>query len=153
MDYMNVAFYIAPLINAITRVGTMDEKHLLFEAFILPNNLVQSGKRGAKEGDMEKVAVEAARIATNARARQNRIKEKAEELLDYRIHKFDLLENKIIVIEVYEEDKIPQELTGLLATQFVSKYGRPCMVVRRNEEGLLQGSLRGNENFQEVPDF
>lgn len=153
MDYMKVAFYIAPLINAITRVGTMDEKHLLFEAFIHPNDLVQSGKRGAKEGDMEKVAVEAARIATNARARQNRIKEKAEELLDYRIHKFDLLENKIIVIEVYEEDKIPQELTGLLATQFVSKYGRPCMVVRRNEEGLLQGSLRGNENFQEVPDF
>lgn len=153
MDYMKVAFYIAPLINAITRVGTMDEKRLLFEAFIHPNDLVQSGKRGAKVGDMEKVAVEAARIATNARARQNRVKEKAEELLDYRIHKFDLLENKIIVVEVYEEDKIPQELTGLLATQFVSKYGRPCMVVRRNEEGLLQGSLRGNENFQEVPDF
>ena len=153
MDYMKVAFYIAPLINAITRVGTMDEKNMLFEAFIHPDDLVQSGKRGAKQGDMEKIAIETARLATNARSRQNRIKDKAEELLDYRIHKFDLLENKIIVIEVFEEDKIPQELTGLLATQFVSKYGRPCIVVRKNDNGFLQGSLRGNENFEEVPDF
>lgn len=153
MDYMKVAFYIAPLINAMIRVGTIEEKNILFEAFIDPDKMVQSEKRGAKPGDMERAAVEAARKATNARARQNRIKEKAEEMLDYRVHKFDLLENKIIVIEVFEEDKIPQELTGLLATQFVSKYGRPCMIVRKNESGFLQGSLRGNENFEEVPDF
>lgn len=153
LDYIKVAFYIAPLINAMIRVGTLEEKNILFEAFVNPDKLIQSEKRGAAVGEMERLAVEAARKATNARARQNRIKEKAEELLDYRIHKFDLLENKIIVIEIFDEDKIPQELTGLLATQFVNKYGRPCIIVRKNDEGFLRGSIRGNEHFGEVPDF
>lgn len=153
MDYTKVAFYIAPLINALIRVGSLEEKNQLFEAFINPDKLIQSEKRGAKPGEMERIAVEVCRKATNARSRQNRIKEKAEEIIDYRVHKFDLLENKIIVVEVYEEDKIPQELTGLLATQFVNKYGRPCIIVRKNDKGFLRGSIRGNEHFGEVPDF
>lgn len=153
MDYTKVAFYIAPLINALIRVGSLEEKNQLFEAFINPDKLIQSEKRGAKPGEMECIAVEVCRKATNARSRQNRIKEKAEEIIDYRVHKFDLLENKIIVVEVYEEDKIPQELTGLLATQFVNKYGRPCIIVRKNDKGFLRGSIRGNEHFGEVPDL
>lgn len=153
LTYVKIAFYIAPLINAVVRVGTMKEKEELFKLFIEPNTLIQSEKRGAKLGDMEKLAVEVARKAANARSRQNRTKEKAIDLLDYKIHKYDLLEHKIIVIEVIDEDKIPQELTGLLATQFVNKYGRPCMIVRRNDEGYLRGSMRGNENFSEVPNL
>ena len=78
----------------------MEEKRLLFEAFINPNKLIQTDKRGAKPGDMEKVSVEMARRASNARNRQNRIKEKATELLDMRLHKYELLDNKILIIEV-----------------------------------------------------
>lgn len=153
LTYVKVAFYIAPLINAVVRAGTMKEKNMLFELFITPNIIVQSDKRGAKIGDMETLATQVARKAANARSRQNRIKDKAMELLDYRVHKYDLLEHKIILIEIFDEDNIPQELTGLLATQFVNKYGRPCMIVRRNNEGFLRGSMRGSENFDEVPNL
>mgnify|MGYP003416379716 FL=1 len=34
MNPISVAFYIVPLVNAMIRVGTMDEKRRLFEAFI-----------------------------------------------------------------------------------------------------------------------
>ena len=153
LGYISIAFYIAPLLNAVVRVGSMDEKRLLFESFINPNNLIQTDKRGAKPGDMERTAVEMARRAANARNRQNRIKEKATELLDMRLHKYDLLDNKILVIEVNDEDGIPQELRGLICAQFVNRYHRPCAIVARNNEGFLRGSIRGNDSFLEVPDF
>lgn len=45
---IGVAFYIVPLINAITRVGTMDEKTLLFESMLEYKALemIPSTKRG-----------------------------------------------------------------------------------------------------------
>ena len=153
LGYINVAFYIVPLLNAVVRVGTMEEKRLLFEAFISPNKLIQSDKRGAKPGDMERVAVEMARRASNARNRQNRIKEKSTELLDMRIHKYDLLDNKILIIEVVDGDNVPQELRGLICAQFVNRYHRPCAIVAKNSDGFLRGSIRGNDSFLEVPDF
>lgn len=153
LNYIKIAYYIAPLINAMVRVGTMEEKRQMFQAFIEPDTMVQSTKRGAKAGDMVRICEEVARKATNAKARQNRIKDKATELLESRIQKEGLLDNKILVIEVYDEDDIPQELRGLIAAQFVNKYHRPTMIGKTNEEGFFRGSIRGNDSFEEVPDF
>lgn len=153
LNYIKIAFYIAPLINAMVRVGTMEEKRQMFQAFIEPDAMIQSTKRGAKAGDMVRICEEVARKATNAKARQNRIKDKATELLESRIQKEGLLDNKILVIEVYDEDDIPQELRGLIAAQFVNKYHRPTMIGKTNEEGFFRGSIRGNDSFEEVPDF
>lgn len=153
LNYIKIAYYIAPLINAMVRVGTMEEKRQMFQAFIEPDTMVQSTKRGAKAGDMVRICEEVARKATNAKSRQNRIKDKATELLEGRIQKEGLLDNKILVIEVYDEDDIPQELRGLIAAQFVNKYHRPTMIGKTNEEGFFRGSIRGNDSFEEVPDF
>lgn len=153
LNYIKIAYYIAPLINAMVRVGTMEEKRQMFQAFIEPDTMIQSTKRGAKAGDMVPISEEVARKATNAKSRQNRIKEKATELLEGRIQKEGLLDNKILVIEVYDEDNIPQELRGLIAAQFVNKYHRPTMIGKTNEEGFFRGSIRGNDSFEEVPDF
>ena len=153
LNYIKIAFYIAPLINAMVRVGTETEKNELFESFIYPEKLIQSTKRGAEIGELVPLSVEIARKAINAKNRQNRLKEKAIDIIDMRIQKEGLLDNKIIIAEIYEEDKIPQELTGLLATHFVNKYNRPCIIVRRNDEGFLRGSIRGNDTFEEIPDL
>ena len=153
LNYIKIAFYIAPIINAMVRVGSMEEKRQMFLAFIEPNLLIQSEKRGAKEGDMVDICSEVVRKATNAKARQNRIKDKATELLDARIQKEGLLDNKILIIEVKDKDNIPQELRGLIAAQFTNKYHRPAMIGKVNDEGYFRGSLRGSESFAEVPDF
>lgn len=136
-----IAFYITPLINALIRVGTMNEKRRCFEAFIDGHQMVLSGKRGAK-GTYEEVAIESARECTNARAKQNRILDKAVEELEIKIFKYDLLENKILFVRLDEED-FPAELNGLTAMKLAAKYKRPTIVARLNEEGYDRGSSRG----------
>lgn len=148
---ISVAFYIVPMINALIRVGTMEEKERLFLSFVNGELLVPSGKRGAK-GTMEKVAIESARECTNAKNAQNRIKEKVVEILEARVFKYDLLENKILLIELEEEDNFPPELNGLVATQLANKYKVPTLIGRRNSEGKLRGSIRGL-NDSELKDF
>lgn len=136
-----IAFYITPLINAMIRVGTMEEKTRCSEAFIDGKELVVSHKRGAN-GALEEIAIESARECVNARAKQNRILDKAEEELEIKIHKYDLLENKILFIELDEED-FPPELNGLIAMRAAARYQRPAIVARLNNEGEIKGSLRG----------
>lgn len=150
---IDVAFYVGPLINAITRVGTLQEKRNMFYAFIEPNREVPSTKRGAKDGDTETAAEQTARVATNARNRQNKIKDQAIELIEFKIQKEELDQNNVIVVEVEPEDNIPQEMSGLIAMAIVSKYNKPCLIVRRNSEGFLRGSGRNNESFQELPNL
>ena len=108
---MNVAFYIVPLINAMIRVGTYEEKERLFLAFIAGCELVPSNKRGAK-GEMEEVAIESTRECVNARSHQNKMKAEMVEKLEQKILKYDLLENKILFIELDEDDDFPPELNG-----------------------------------------
>lgn len=136
-----IAFYITPLINAMIRVGTMEEKTRCSEAFIDGKELVVSHKRGAN-GALEEIAIESARECVNARAKQNRILDKAEQELEIKIHKYDLLENKILFIELDEED-FPPELNGLIAMRAAARYQRPAIVARLNNEGEIKGSSRG----------
>lgn len=149
----DVAFYIAPLINAITRVGTQVEKENLFYCFIEPDKVVQSTKRGATATDTEIVSEQTARIGKNAKSRQDRVKEQALGTIDFKIQKDGLADNNIIVVEVDEGDKIPQELTGLVAMNVVSKYHKPVMLGRRNSENMLQGSIRSDGHFAGLPNF
>lgn len=140
-----VAFYIVPLINAMIRVGTQEEKERMFLAFIDGDKMVPCNKRGAK-GTMERVCVESARECTNARSRQNKLLETNTEKLEMRVHKLGLLENKILVIPLEEDDDFPSELNGLIAMRISAKFKKPTMVVRLNNDGYLRGSIRGVNN-------
>lgn len=150
---IDIAFYIAPLLNAITRVGSLQDKQASFYCFVEPDRELPSTKRGAKPGDVEKAAEQTARVGNNAKAKQNRIKEKAIDLLDFRIKKNQLDDNNIIIVEVEDSDGIPQEMTGLIAMAIVSKYHKPVMVGRRNSRNEIQGSLRSDSNFAGLPSF
>jgi len=138
---ITVAFYITPLINAMIRAGAEDEKQRCFQAFIDGHTMVESHKRGAK-GTFEEVAIESARECTNARAKQNRVLDKAVEQLEIKIHKYNLLENKILFVRLDDED-FPPELNGLCAMKLAAKYQRPTIVARLNDEGEIKGSSRG----------
>lgn len=137
-----VAFYIVPLINAMIRVGTMDEKHRLLMAFLDGHTEVVSHKRGAK-GAMELVAVESARECGNARNHQNQIKDTAVANLTEKILKHGLLDNRILFVRLDEDDDFPPELNGLVAMKLSAEFKRPTIVARLNDEGYDRGSIRG----------
>lgn len=147
MNPISVAFYIVPLVNAMIRVGTMEEKRRLFLAFIDGDRLVPSGKRGAK-GTLEKVSIESARECTNARNRQNRIKDNAVASLEAKIYKYDLLDNRILFVRLEDDDQFPPELNGLIAMQLSARFQRPTIVARLNPEGYIRGSGRGLNDSQ-----
>lgn len=149
MNPISVAFYIVPLVNAIIRVGTMEEKTRLFEAFLDGDKLIPSGKRGAK-GTLEKAGVEAARECSNARNRQNKTLETAVDTVEAKIHKYGLLENRILFVRLDEDDRFPSELNGLLAMKLSAKFKRPTIVARLNNEGYNRGSMRGLNQSQLV---
>lgn len=69
---ISVAFYIVPMMNAMIRMGTMEEKERLFLGLIDGHRKVPCNKRGAK-GTMEEVAIESLRECVNAKAKQNRV--------------------------------------------------------------------------------
>lgn len=139
---ITVAFYIVPLVNAMIRVGTMDEKERLFLAFIDGHQMVPCNKRGAK-GTFEEVAIESARECTNARTRQNKIKDEAVNNLEIKIHKYGLLDNKVLFVRLDEDDQFPAVLNGLVAMQLSAKFKKPTIVARLNDEGYCRGSARG----------
>lgn len=148
---ISVAFYIVPLVNAMIRVGTMPEKERLFLAFIDGGHMVPSGKRGAK-GAMERVDIESARECTNAKNKQNRLKEAAVDRLEAKIFKYDLLENKVLFVRLDDDDDFPAELNGLIAMQLSAKFKKPTIVARLNSQGFNRGSARGL-NQSELKDF
>ena len=142
LNPISVAFYIVPLVNAMIRVGTMAEKTRLFEAFLDGDKMIPSGKRGAK-GTLDKAGTEAARECSNARNRQNKSLDEAVFAAEAKIHKYDLLENRILFVRLDEDDTFPSELNGLLAMKLSAKFKRPTIVARLNKEGYNRGSMRG----------
>ena len=143
LNPIDVAFTIAPFINAITRVGTLEAKETMFIAFIDGLRLLPSTKRGHKPGDLEYAGEKLFRLATNARNDQNKTIVTAMENFEGRIHEYDLLSNKILVLFAQERDDFDSNITGLIAMKLAAKYGKPTILVKLGEDGVYKGSARG----------
>lgn len=153
----SIAWYIAPLINAVVRAGTMEEKELIFRAFIDGNNVEPSTKRGHKPGDTEITGEKAARVASNCRNRQNKTLDVGEKLIIQKITDEQLDAYPIILVSLDEKEarQIPQELTGLVAMKICATYGKPTLIGRGAEEGEVRGSIRNTAHspIESLKDF
>lgn len=144
---ISVAFYIVPLINAMIRVGTQDEKERLFWAFVDGRKEIPSHKRGAN-GAMDFASFESIRECTNAKARQGRLLDQITARFEQKIIEQDLLQHKILFIELDDDDDFPSELNGLAAMRCCAKYKKPTIVARENREGEVKGSARAPSNSE-----
>lgn len=144
-NYISVAFYITPLLNSLIRVGSQPEKERLFMAMIDGHQLVPCNKRGAK-GTFEKVAIESLRECTNTKSKQDKITTQAMEQLNVKIFNNNLLDNKVLFVELEDEDDFPQEVNGLVAMKLSAHHKHPTLLGRLNSEGDIKGSIRGLNN-------
>lgn len=144
---IGVSFYIAPSINAVHRVGTFEEKKLIFDAMLegVQDKMVPSTKRG-HSGEEEPLYEQAIRTAMNVRSRQNKIVDEAVKYIEEKIEKEELTKHKILLIEI-PKDKVPQEVVGLIANKIAPKYQQPTLLLR-DIDGKLMGSGR---NFSNSP--
>lgn len=144
-----IGWYIAPLINAITRSGSIEEKRIIFEAFLdfRAVEVIASTKRGAK--DQQELRVEQAlRVATNVKARQEKTK---KEILDRILPTIDPDSTDPILVITFP-DPIDENLNGLLANQLMGMFHKPTFVLggyREEEQDndlYFRGSARGFES-------
>lgn len=141
---LTIAFYITPLINGLIRVGTMEQKDFLLQAFINGEKIILSNKRGVAEDETETVGEQNARNCINCKNKQNREKEKAIEQLKIQIVENCLDENKILILNG-NELSCPRSITGLCAMGICAETKIPTLLGRENN-GVLSGSIRNCDN-------
>lgn len=157
INYMSIAFYVTPFINAIVRSGTMEEKDLIFKSFLdmYAFEKIESGKRGHK-GELVPRVEEAVRICTNVKARQTKLQDAAMALLEKRIREQSLFEDAIIVLTC-EPGEVEKNIAGLVANKIQAKYQHPTLVLTKSKtvddkEIFYRGSAR-NYSMSENQDL
>ena len=137
----NIAWYIAPVINSIARIGTLEERELLFRAMIEQDETFVYDKRGAGLIE-ENIYNRAARISKNAKSRQDKQRDKV----------FDELKNSVdynYKVVFLESKKAQSGLVGLSAMKLADTIKRPVIIVKEIERGgekILSGSCRNFDN-------
>ncbi len=134
---IGAAFYIVPLLNAIQRSGTQEEKELVFKSMLkyYAFQEIPSTKRGHKLGETETLVTQAVRVCTNVKNRQTRVQDAAIEQLEDQIISEHLLDKcKVLILLLDENSDIPAEVRGLIANKFMAKYQRPCCLLTKSEE-------------------
>lgn len=152
---IDAAFYIVPMINAVQRSGSIEEKELLFKSMLKTDafEMIPSNKRGHKPGEEERLVDQAVRMSTNVKNRQTRTQDAGMELLEKKIEKEGLLKHKVLLFTL-KDGQVDRNIAGLIANKLAAKYQRPCCVVTETD-GDYQGSARGYEisgltNFKDV---
>lgn len=138
-----VTFYITPLINAMCRVGGMDEKDILFRAFMETDEEFDYKKRGSNETVKESIYDRAVRLCKNAKSRQdNAVKKALPDLIDF------VTDHNCggSVMFVKADRNLPSTFTGLTAIKLADKYKHPCLVLRKCEDNTYRGSARNFDN-------
>lgn len=114
----NIAWNVAPKINAVFRNGTQDDRATLIDGFL---------------GRVEpKTAI---KVATRCHSKQTR---DVKILFDAAIDNLNIYNNCVVAM-IGNEHK---EYTGLLANKLMSKYNKTAFVFRKLDPCTLSGSYR-----------
>ena len=158
VNITSVQFYVTPILNAMIRVGSVEDKDLLFRAFIETDEVFKYKKRGETEESDEDIYTRAARLCYNAKNRQGKDVQKGVDAIDEVIKEKEIYKDKVMFINV--SDILGETLTGLVAIKIAEKYNRPCLLLRRQkarEDGSLYygGSCRNFDNspIESLKDF
>ena len=140
----DVAFNISNKINSIVRNGSYEEKRDLFLALNGDETKVEYTYRGKTKTQSLQEAI--IRIGNRLKNNQNKLLSDVDE---DNLGIFTEDNDKIVVID---GSSINRNVTGLMANKLLHKYGKPILIVKKNEEGEYSGSARGIgiESFKDI---
>lgn len=134
----SVAWYCTPILNAMIRIGSYEERELLFRAFIEDYEEFDYKKRTG-EVVKENIYDRAARLCKNAKSRQDKNRDKLYALLESKVN----YDDKVVIIQ---EDTSDAGIVGLSAMKLADSIRRPVVILRDIGHGNLGGSLRNYDN-------
>ena len=144
----DIDFYIAPLINAVCRVGSQEDKEILFKSFIGDESEEYSAKK--KDPDtgkfvtiQENIYDHAFRVAKNCKSRQdNAVKKLMPQVREW-IDNHGAADNSVIF------GRLPSDIdgvyTGLIAIKIANEYRKPTLILRKVDD-KWSGSGRNFDN-------
>ena len=154
---IDVAFYIAPVINGVIRYGAVEDKEMVFKALTTWNDETdyETVWRGVTRH--ENLYQYASRLAINAKGRQDSAKKKAFEWLCDKIDSEGINNDNVIIVPLNEKEseKVSPTITGLIAMELVSHYNKPALVLRKTtyDDMDVYGGSGRNGNFYGLPDL
>lgn len=129
-----VAWNITPILNSLIRIGSYEERELLFRAFIEDYEEFDYKKRTG-EIVKENIYDRAVRLCKNAKSRQDKMRDKLYAVLETEVDYND----KVVVIVANDSDP---GIIGLSSMKLADSIKRPVVVLRDIGNGMLGGSLR-----------
>lgn len=148
---IGVAFYIAPVINGVIRSGDEYDKKMVFRAIVEEDADETFVHEWRGKTTHENLFDHAARLALNAKSRQDSAKKKSFEWLRSKIEENGWNNDNIIIATMNEKEsaKVSANITGVIATEIQKYYNKPCLVLRETEyDGRkMYGGSGRNGNF------
>lgn len=140
----NIQWYITPVLNGMIRVGSNDEKELLFRAFIEQDEYFEYKKRATKnkpaETIQESIYDRAARLCKNAKSRQDKMKEKGVKAISEIVDELPN-DDKVIMVDVTKV--LDSGLTGVVAIKIAEQYNKPCILLKQHYDKKKKKSVFG----------
>ena len=140
----NIAFYIVPLVNAMIRCGKQDERQLLYKGFIEEYEEFDYKPKGKDTKVIkEDIYTRVARLCSNAKLRQDKMRDKAVKEISELIETNNKLNDKVLVINC--NNKYGRNLTGVIAMKIADKYNKPCVLLNKTQDNIYKGSGRNTD--------
>lgn len=147
MTGRDASFSIISMINAVTRIGSLEDKRELFDALVsesLETTTVEVRKKNKSTGKFDKIPTELTIHDITVKACES-IKTKQDKIVKEFLDKVDVLYDGNVLIGLLEEEA-PSSITGLIAMKLSDKKQKPVMIGKEYNDSLA-GSLRAPDGL------
>lgn len=147
MTGRDASFSIISMVNAVTRVGTIEEKYDLFNAIVSDSTettTVEVRKKNKSTGKFDKIPTEMTIHDTTVKKCES-IKTKQDKIVKEAMKKVEYIHDNNVIIGLLDEE-VPSSITGLVAMKISDKHRKPTMIGKRYDNSLA-GSLRAPDGL------
>ena len=138
VSIIGIAFYVAPVINAVIRAGTLEEKTLLFRAFTNDDEFLE-------EHNCNLIQY-VTKMCSSIKRRQDNYVKKSVPILNEQIEHYGLNKNEVIVVN--STGILDGNFTGLVANKIANNYEKPCLVLRKVvKENTINGPKKESVEY------
>ncbi|WWT40170.1 hypothetical protein [Staphylococcus phage PT1-1] len=143
----DASFSIISMCNAVARIGTVEEKKNLINAFTQDTNetvTITKKKKNKFTGKFDKIEEEVS-IYTNMVLECEKIKRRQDKMVKDAMNNIETLQDEVVVL--VHSQGTPTAINGLIAMKLADKYKKPVLVTNNIYGDNIKGSARCPYDF------
>lgn len=143
----DASFSIISMCNAVARIGTVEEKENLINAFTQDINetvAITKKKKNKSTGKFDKIEEEVS-MYTNMVLECEKIKRRQDKMVKDAMNNIEILQDEVVVL--VHSQGTPTAINGLIAMKLADKYKKPVLVTNNIYGDNIKGSARCPYDF------